>query len=639
MFKKMKLSTKIAGLAAILMLLGFIVAFVGYNGLSGVVDRVGKADDMNRVVKYNLELRRQEKNFMIHKNHTYVDKVKDLIKNIKTQLEDTKGKFKKARHREMIDNALAVTKKYAQSFDAYVKAFDEKLNAYKAMESAARAAQADCDEIKAEHKKLVEEEFENQVKGEALKERILKLKMANNLAQMMGIIMAREKNYIIRGDKKYADLTHDEISHALKLVTGAKSHFQSAKSIALLDKVLVHIKQYNKAFDRYVADSDKQTLVTKEMVQRAREVLAIGEKLRNEQKGLMQEKMSSAKTMLIACVIATFIIAILLSLLIINGINKALNRIIEGLTEGSEQVASASGQVSSASQSLAEGASEQAASVEETSSSLEEISSMTKQNAENAGLADSLMKEANQVVGQANESMGELTESMQDISKANEDTYKIIKNIDEIAFQTNLLALNAAVEAARAGEAGAGFAVVANEVKNLAMRSAEAAKNTAVMIEGAVDKTKAGSGIVAKTDEAFKKVAESAKKVGELLSEISAASNEQAQGIEQVNIAVNEVDRVTQQNAANAEESASASEEMNAQAEQMKNMVGDLMAMVGGSSGITGVSRPSSLMQSSKPAIQKNFTSPAKSLNNNMRKGKKPEEIIPMDDDFQEFKG
>ena len=637
MFKKMTLSAKIACLSTLLILLGSIVAFVGYNGLSGVVDRVGKADDINRVVKYNLELRRQEKNFMLRKDRTCVDRVQDIIKNIKTQLEDTKGRFKKAHHREMIDNALATTNKYEQSFEAYVNSFDSKINAEKAMVMSARAAQADSDNIKAEQEKLVEEDLENQVKGEALKERILKLGMANHLTQMMGRIRAQEKNFIIRGDKKYADLTHDEISQTLKLITGTKSHFQSAEHIAVLDKVFVHIEQYSKAFDKFVAESDTQELVVKGMVQRAREVLAIGEKLREEQKELMHEKMSSATTMIIAGVITGVILGILLSLLIINGINKALNRIIEGLTEGSEQVASASGQVSSASQSLAEGASEQAASIEETSSSLEEISSMTKQNAENAGQADSLMKEANQVVGQANGSMGDLTESMRDISKANEDTYNIIKNIDEIAFQTNLLALNAAVEAARAGEAGAGFAVVADEVKNLAMRSAEAAKNTAVMIEGTVNKTKTGSEIVAKTDEAFKKVAESAKKVGELLGEISAASNEQAQGIEQVNIAVSEVDRVTQQNAANAEESASASEEMNAQAEQMKNMVGDLMAIVGGSKGAMSANRPSSLIKASKPAIRKDFTTPSKSLNNNTGKEIKPEEIIPMDDDFQEF--
>jgi methyl-accepting chemotaxis protein len=222
---------------------------------------------------------------------------------------------------------------------------------------------------------------------------------------------------------------------------------------------------------------------------------------------------------------------ILLAFFIARSITRPINRVIEGLNEGADQVASASGQVSSSSQALAEGSSEQAASIEETSSSLEEMASMTKQNADNAHQAQTLIKEANQVVGKANDSMTELTTSMEEISKASEETSKIIKTIDEIAFQTNLLALNAAVEAARAGEAGAGFAVVADEVRNLAMRAADAAKNTADLIEGTVKKVNEGGELVATTNEAFTEVAESSAKVGELVGEIAAASNEQADGI------------------------------------------------------------------------------------------------------------
>ena len=224
-----------------------------------------------------------------------------------------------------------------------------------------------------------------------------------------------------------------------------------------------------------------------------------------------------------AVTILAFLIGSLMSFLLIRAITKPINRIIEGLNEGADQVASASGQVSSAGQSLADGASEQAASIEETSSSLEEISSMTKQNADYAKEADHLMKDANQVVDTANHSMKELISSMGEISTASEETSKIIKTIDEIAFQTNLLALNAAVEAARAGEAGAGFAVVADEVRNLAMRAAEAAKNTAGLIEGTVAKVKEGSGLVDRTNEAFSRVSLSAAKVGELVAEIAAS--------------------------------------------------------------------------------------------------------------------
>lgn len=290
---------------------------------------------------------------------------------------------------------------------------------------------------------------------------------------------------------------------------------------------------------------------------------------------------------ILAIGVLAMIAFVVVALLISRGIVRPISQAIEGLVEGNVQVAAASGQISTASQALAEGASEQASSLEETSSSLEEMASMTRKNADNANLADGLMKKAGQEAAQAKESMAELIASMTEISRASEETSQIVKTIDAIAFQTNLLALNAAVEAARAGEAGAGFAVVADEVRRLALSATEAAKNTAGLIEATTKRVKKGAEQVTRTNEAFAQVADGTRKGGDLVTEIAAASAEQAQGIAQINRAVAEMDRVVQQTASSAEESASASEELTAQAEHMRGYVEDLALLIG-SSGIAG---------------------------------------------------
>ncbi|MGZ9265412.1 MAG: methyl-accepting chemotaxis protein, partial [Candidatus Deferrimicrobiaceae bacterium] len=175
----------------------------------------------------------------------------------------------------------------------------------------------------------------------------------------------------------------------------------------------------------------------------------------------------------------------------------------------------------------------------------------------NTGEAHKLMIEMKEIAKKANISMDELTRSMSDIAVTSEETQKIIKKIDEIASQTNLLALNAAVEAARAGEAGAGFAVVAEEVRNLALRSAEAAKNTTDLMGGIRKKITVGEGLVAVTNEEFQRVTNSSNKVVDLMEDIAAASREQTQRIDNINLSVTEINKVTQQNAASTQEMAS----------------------------------------------------------------------------------
>jgi len=269
------------------------------------------------------------------------------------------------------------------------------------------------------------------------------------------------------------------------------------------------------------------------------------------------------------------------AVLIVRRITTVLSSAVHGLARAGTEVNTAAAQVASGSQQLAAGASEQAASVEEISASMEETASMTRQNADNARHSAALMDEMDTVVADAANAIVHLTEGMDEALKASEETTRINQTIDDIAFQTNLLALNAAVEAARAGEAGAGFAVVAEEVRNLAQRAAEAARSTASLLDDTGEKIKNGSRMASRAAEVFGLVKEKAAKSRDLVNEISTASEEQASGMAQISTAVMEIDKVTQQNAAISEETASSSSELSSQAESMLEFIERINVLVG----------------------------------------------------------
>ncbi|HNX03984.1 MAG TPA: methyl-accepting chemotaxis protein [Opitutales bacterium] len=293
-----------------------------------------------------------------------------------------------------------------------------------------------------------------------------------------------------------------------------------------------------------------------------------------------RNKVKEAMSIIIVSLLFAVGAAIASAVMIVRKTNGILCKAITSLNEGSSQLAAAAAEVSSASNSLAQGASEQAASLEETSSSLEEMSSMTANNAESARKAKGIAEEMRKAADDSSEQMHQMQTAMDAIKESSAGISQIIKTIDEIAFQTNILALNAAVEAARAGEAGAGFAIVADEVRSLAQRSAKSAKETSAKIEGAVRNSEQGVQISSKVATSLGSILDKARTMNSLVGEIAQATEEQNRGIAELSKAVTQIDQITQSSASNAEETAAASEELNANADSLQDTVTELLSLV-----------------------------------------------------------
>jgi methyl-accepting chemotaxis protein len=263
-----------------------------------------------------------------------------------------------------------------------------------------------------------------------------------------------------------------------------------------------------------------------------------------------------------------------------EAMSRGINQLADNITATVSMVKNAAGEVHRGAQEISAGNSnlslrteEQAASLEETASSMEEMTTTVKQNADNAGQANQLAMAARDQAEQGGQVVGKAVEAMSGINESARKIADIISVIDEIAFQTNLLALNAAVEAARAGEQGRGFAVVASEVRNLAGRSATAAKEIKDLIQDSVKKVEDGSVLVTQSGQTLEQIVVSVKKVSDIVAEIAAASREQSLGIEQVGRAIMQMDELTQQNAALVEQATAASQGMTAEAASLNEMM------------------------------------------------------------------
>jgi methyl-accepting chemotaxis protein len=650
--KNIRLGLKIAGGFAVVILIALAVSGIGVFNMSNVkkkaveldeayvseVELVGRLQENAQSTMYNI------RGYAMSEDKKYLEPGLKYLEAVGEDLQECQALAttfpQLTALRENVGQAVEAKNRYESLLNETIGRNDAIQAARTAMDEAAGRFMENAYAFLRSQEEAMRRELSNAASADTIEERFVKISLINDIIDLGNSV--RVANF-----KSQATWNPELIREGLERFKATASKYEELDSITRKDvnkKQLAAVREsgteYADLMKTFLEDwialrklGEDRTQAADVLLKLAGDTAQVG--IRG-MKRISKETVSSLNATSTVLAIGALVMLILgagVSLLITRSITRPVNRIIRGLTDASDQVASAAGQVSSASQSLAEGSSEQAASLEETSSSLEEMASMTKQNADNASHADGLVKQTNDVVVHASTSMEELTASMEAISTASAETSKIIKTIDEIAFQTNLLALNAAVEAARAGEAGAGFAVVADEVRNLAMRAADAAKSTAGLIEETVKKVKDGSDLVEKTGAAFTEVATGAAKVAELVSEISSASKEQALGIEQVNTAISEMDRVTQQNAANAEESASAAEELNAQAESMKEFVGRLVTLVtgGGQNGTRGSVVPGR----NTAKTRKSHVPGSKRIEaaRNQAREVDPEQVIPLDGD------
>lgn len=592
--------------------------------------------------------------FTMQDNETTLANAKKGFVELQKQLADAKALGQKYTLPKLLEQEAIASKSLAEYMSSVERS--EKILANKKMFDKQMAENAGIfmknagDYLESQNVKI-KKEIDAKDDGAKLNDRVAKITKINNIIDLGNGARVGGQRAQALNDVTFLQNAIKGFDGIYKIIADIRSVTSGAANMEQLKAIEASAKVYEeklKGFLLVMEDTKKEGTIRRRV---AAEVLGAAETVMhlgvdNVQKISKEASasLSLASLIMVIGLVVAFVISVLVAFFIIRSIVKIVTESVKSLSEGTTQVVSASEQISSASVSLAEGASSQASSVEEVSATIEEATASNNQNADNSREANILAQHSNDAAKVGNERVGDLMVAMEEITSSSQKISRIIKTIDEIAFQTNLLALNAAVEAARAGEHGLGFAVVAEEVKNLAERSAGAAKEITGIIEASIDQVKVGTEVANKTKESFTEILNGIKKTSDLIGEIAISAKEQAEGMNQIATAMGSVDQITQQNASASEETAAAAEELNAQAISMLDNVAELAMLAGFDISKENRSAPKSAKRISSPSMPpKRLSMPSN--------GKKPtnkpssgtsrrnnEDVFPLDEsDLKEF--
>ncbi|MFO0588980.1 MAG: methyl-accepting chemotaxis protein [Polyangiaceae bacterium] len=610
MFKNLRLGTRLAVGFGVVLLLTLLIAGAGFRGVTNVEARAQKSDDAQRIQDLLRLAEIAQQRYVLHEDDASAEAVKTNLDALVAQALANKATHAQQANRDQMDRIVALARGYEKGFLDYAANVKKGKDAEAKIVESGRAVEQLT--LVIQDRIVVEDAADKTGEGDSLRLKVLI--DADRASALMLQARRHEKNFQLRGDRKYVDQVKEATVQAEALMNKVREDDPRPEQLKSADEVLKAIAVYKASFDVFVGSIDERHALEASFVKAADAIAREADESAEDQEAKMKAEMTAVKGQVSVLAVVATLLGILVSVAFVRSLVTAirqavgladriasgdltarivvdrgdeigqllgslasmsarLNEIVARVHAAADEITTAAGEISSGNTDLSERTSSQASSLEETAASMEELTSTVRQNTEHAAQADRLAGDASRAAQGGSEVLGRTIQAMGGIRDASKKIEDIIGVIDELAFQTNLLALNAAVEAARAGDQGRGFAVVAGEVRKLAQRSAEAAKEIAGLIHDSVERVDQGARLVDASGKSLGEIQGAVQKVNSIVSGITSASREQADGIEQVNQAITAMDSVTQQNSALVEEAAAAAETLAQQAAELKRMI------------------------------------------------------------------